>query len=494
MEEKRAIMNKQATEQISRLGSPSRLFVILMLAIFGIELFVMYILPMLPISGRMVENLADSSLLTLLSSPIVWMLIVRPLRNAAMQEIACTNAVLENVVDAVVILSEEGIVESFNVSAERIFGYACSEVTGVEMKSLLPEINIGSDKGGDASSELMGRRKDGRLCPMELSVSKVRVNGHWKQICIMRDITLRKQAEAEIRKLNEELELKVEERTRQLLEAQEELMRKEKLAVLGRLSGSVGHELRNPLGVISNAVYFLKIILSEANEETKEYLDIINQETDNSLRIITDLLDFARTRPPQQQSVAPCEFVRQHLARAVLPENTTISVDIPEALPKITIDPQQMGQVMMNLITNAVQAMPNGGALRIAARRVLSSEFGVLSPNLKAETLGTKSEKDVALTSEYKFLGSNLELKTQNSELDGDFVEISVTDTGDGITQENMGKLFQPLFTTKTRGIGLGLVVCKNLVEANDGMIEVESTPGKGTTFTMLLPIKEERK
>ncbi|MDD2301761.1 MAG: ATP-binding protein [Eubacteriales bacterium] len=124
-----------------------------------------------------------------------------------------------------------------------------------------------------------------------------------------------------------------------------------------------------------------------------------------------------------------------------------------------------MGQVLRNLVTNAVQAMPGGGTLRINAQRVSSSKFKVESSNRKLET-------------------SNLQLET-------DFVEISIKDTGEGISPENMGKLFQPLFTTKSRGIGLGLVVCKNLTEANGGRIEVESKACEGTTFAVVLPVEE---
>ncbi|MFZ2950813.1 MAG: ATP-binding protein, partial [Desulfuromonadaceae bacterium] len=216
------------------------------------------------------------------------------------------------------------------------------------------------------------------------------------------------------------------------------------------LSGSVGHELRNPLGVMSNAVYFLKMVLPNADEITKEYLGIIKKEIDNSLRIITDLLDFARTRTPQKKAVAARELTDESLGRCAIPENIDLQTEIPDNLPLLRVDPLQMGLVLTNFITNAGQAMPDGGALRIAARRVLSPD----------------------------------------SKFDGDFVEISVADTGEGITPENMKKIFQPLFTTKAKGIGLGLVVCKNLVDANGGRIEVESEPGKGTTFMVLLPIE----
>lgn len=234
----------------------------------------------------------------------------------------------------------------------------------------------------------------------------------------------------------------LEKRTRELFDAQEELVRKEKLSILGQLSGSVGHELRNPLGVMSNAIYFLKMVLADAGDTVGEYLDIIKHEINNSLRIITDLLDFARTKTPQRKLVTPGDMVRQGLERCSVPDNITITVDIPEVLPSLNVDPLQIGQVLQNLITNGIQAMPTGGILTIRGR--------------------------------------------QESE---EVVRLAITDSGAGISPENMRKLFQPLFTTKAKGIGLGLVVCRNLTEANGGRIEVESEWGKGTTFSAILPV-----
>jgi signal transduction histidine kinase len=259
------------------------------------------------------------------------------------------------------------------------------------------------------------------------------------------------ESDDEVRRLNAGLEKMVESKTHQLLAAQEELVRKEKLAILGQLSGSVGHELRNPLGVISNAVYFLKMVHTNSDEKTKEYLDIIKQEIDNSQRIITDLLDFARTRTPLTRAISVWGLLDNSFGKCVIPDSIDLQIGIPDTLPLLKVDPLQMEQVFQNLITNAVQAMHNCGALRISGEHRF--EEGLES---------------------------------------GDFVSISIDDTGEGILPENMNKLFQPLFTTKAKGIGLGLVVCRNLVEANGGRIEVKSLPGEGTTFTVMLPVKEE--
>ena len=138
-----------------------------------------------------------------------------------------------------------------------------------------------------------------RTCELETANEQLR-----------QEINERKRAEAEVRRMNEELEQKVAERTSQLLDVKEELLRKEKLAMLGRLLGSVGHELRNPLGVMNNAVYFLKSIITDADASVMEYLDIIKQEIDNSQRIISDLNDLFRIKPPHSILISLVELVR----------------------------------------------------------------------------------------------------------------------------------------------------------------------------------------
>jgi len=297
---------------------------------------------------------------------------------------------------------------------------------------------------------------------------------------VSRDITERKKAREELQKLNDELERKVEQRTNQLIEAREELVRKEKLAILGQLAGIVGHEIRNPLAVINNAAYFLKTVLENADETVKEYLDMIKDEIANSQRIITDLLDFARTKSPQPQSFEVEALFKQSLAKLSVPQNIALHMNISDGLKPLWVDPNQMEQVLRNLIINAIDAMRDGGALHISAweaeGRDQKSEAGDQGPEIRGQRSDGREQRSD---------------KTGPRPLVPDlgFVKISISDTGTGISPENMKKLFQPLFTTKTKGIGLGLVVCKNLVEANGGSIEVESVLGSGTTFKIKLPI-----
>jgi signal transduction histidine kinase len=184
------------------------------------------------------------------------------------------------------------------------------------------------------------------------------------------------------------------------------------------------------------------MVLPGADTKVKEYLDVIKSEVDASGRIISDLLDFSRSKTPHTTLLEPKQLIQESLGKCMVPENITVRTELAGTLPHVTVDQLQMVQVFENLITNAVQAMPEGG------------------------TLSIKAEED--------------------GEARG--VKITVSDTGTGISPENLQKLFQPLFTTKARGVGLGLTVSKRNTEANRGTLAVETEEGRGTVFTVLLP------
>ena len=251
------------------------------------------------------------------------------------------------------------------------------------------------------------------------------------------DITDRIRAETQLRGYSQNLEKRVEDRTREFQGAQEKLLRQERLATMGQLAGSVGHELRNPLNVISSSIYLLKKTLTQIDERSQDYLDIIDQETKKSAKIIKDLLDFGRRSSANRAKVNVSSIITQSLIRNTIPENIQVSFPGISGTIVIEADPQQIGQVLDNLVTNACQAMPEGGKLSIKA------------------------------------------VKEKGQ------VKISVADTGTGISPENLNRLFEPLFTTKARGIGLGLALSKNYVEANGGVISVKSELNKGSAFTL---------
>jgi signal transduction histidine kinase/DNA-binding LacI/PurR family transcriptional regulator len=251
----------------------------------------------------------------------------------------------------------------------------------------------------------------------------------------------RRWATEALRNYSEKLEDMVEERTKALQAAHERLIRQERLAVLGQLAGGVGHELRNPLGVISNAIYFLQMVLPDADETVKEYLDIIAGRVAEAEKMVSDLLNLSRIKPAAKERITISALVAKTLQRHPPPEQVAVATDLASDLPAVFVDAQQIGQVLTNLVTNAYQAIPNSGRVTISAQ--------------------AEQER----------------------------VRLSVADTGVGMSPETMEKIFEPLYTTKAKGIGLGLAVSKNLVELNGGSIEVESGEGQGSIFTIVLPI-----
>ena len=347
-------------------------------------------------------------------------------------------------------LMRDGTIQRVNLAGERLFGMQRSKLLKrrfgnfVSPKSLAAfndfcdQVFLSDNEKEACEVELLNGEKKSIWVYLEAIFNK----GDGTCLASLSDITERRQAEDEIRQLNASLEKRVEERTRELRDAQEQIVRKEKLSVMGELAGSVGHELRNPLSVINSAAYYLKMIQPAASEETKYNLDIIEQEVLIAEKVINNLLDFGRTIVADSEVVSVSKLISQTLNRVTVPASIKVILDVPDNLAKVSVDPLQATQIFGNLILNACQAMnAPGGKLTISAA------------------------------------------------LQGDMIEVRINDNGIGISQENMQKIFDPLFTTKVRGVGLGLPLSKKLIEANGGCIKVLSEEGKGTTFTVCLPL-----
>jgi signal transduction histidine kinase len=244
---------------------------------------------------------------------------------------------------------------------------------------------------------------------------------------------------------NVALEKRVEERTKELKNAEEKLVRAEKLAVIGKLAGSIAHELRTPLGVLKNTVYYLNLKLrGKIGEKIDKHLGIMEDEIHVSNRIISDVLTYGRVKEPEKSETDLNHLMYKALSKIDIPENIRVATDLQGDLEKIDLDEFQVEQVFSNLITNAVQSMEEGGDL----------------------VLGTSRE-------------------------DGCYAA-RITDSGEGIPRENIPRIFEPLFSTKITGTGLGLPICKNIVEMHKGSIDIESREGRGTTVTVRFPILED--
>ena len=243
-----------------------------------------------------------------------------------------------------------------------------------------------------------------------------------------------------------DLQLRVERRTAELKSAQDELVRKERLSALGQLTATMAHELRNPLRAIRNTLYAVKETAASSGLNFERPLSRIERSVTRCDRIINDLLDYTRIKELQRTTLSPDPWIEEVLSEQRVPADISLEHRL-DADCLIAIDPERMRRVLINLIDNAAQAMPeNGGERRIAV----------------------------------------------NSALIGKLFELTVRDTGGGIPADVLPKVFEPLFSTKSFGTGLGLPMVKQIIEQHGGTITITSEAGKGTCVTVRLAISEQ--
>lgn len=238
------------------------------------------------------------------------------------------------------------------------------------------------------------------------------------------------------------LEERVKERTEDLRKSEEKLFKSERLAAIGELAGMVGHDLRNPLTGIAGATYYLKTRSGpNMDKKSREMLEVIEKDVEYSNKIISDLLEYSREIRLEPKEKSSKLIIKEVLSSLKIPSNIQIRDKTSRNL-KIKADMERMRRVFTNIVKNAFDAMPKGGTLTI------------------------KSEKT------------------------NDDVTFSFHDTGVGMSKTTKEKIWTPLFTTKAKGMGFGLPICKRIVEAHGGKISVESTLGKGTTFNVTIPLE----
>ncbi|HVE85918.1 MAG TPA: ATP-binding protein, partial [Myxococcales bacterium] len=235
-----------------------------------------------------------------------------------------------------------------------------------------------------------------------------------------------------------------------LQETRAAMVKRERLAALGELSSVVAHEVRNPLGVIFNAVSSLRRLVPKGDPEV--LLDILAEESDRLNRLVDELLDFARPRALSRQAEDVGRVIQDALEAAASDPATAnaqvrLSAEVEPGLPPVPMDRRQIRQALVNVAVNALQSMPKGGSLKVTARR---EGEGAAGPPL---------------------------------------LRIDLSDDGPGISPEVLLRIFEPFFTTKAKGTGLGLAVVKRIIEDHEGTLEVGSKVGSGTTFTFRLPM-----
>jgi PAS domain S-box-containing protein len=290
------------------------------------------------------------------------------------------------------------------------------------------------------------RLADGTLRTVEVHVSHIILQDQEVGFSIVHDITERKKAEAQLKTMNEELEQRVEQRTRELQETQSQYLHAEKLSAIGKLSASIAHEFNNPLqGVIT----ILKGLKRRAilEEEDKELLDLAIEENERMKNLIRSLQDFSQPSAGKRVVMdvhASIDSLLLLYRSDFRRKGISTIRSYCEKLPQIQAIPDQIKQVFLNLLNNAADAcLPGGGTITVMTRQ------------------------------------------------EGPDIAVAIKDTGTGIAPEKLDLIFQPFYTTKSevKGMGLGLSVCHGIIQNHHGKILVESMQGQGSTFTVLLPV-----
>jgi two-component system sensor kinase FixL len=366
----------------------------------------------------------------------------------AEQDLAAREAhltsILETVPDAMIVINERGIVQSFSVAAERLFGYGPNEVIGKNIKMLMPSpyreshdgyleryLRTGERRIIGIGRVVVGERKDGSTFPMELAVGEMRSADQRFFTGFIRDLTERQKTEARLQEL------------------QTELVHISRLTAMGEMASALAHELNQPLSAIANYLKGAKRLLEDRSDDDSELVrGAMDKAAEQSLRagqIIRRLRDFVARGESERRVESINKLIEEASALALVgakEHGVRVRLQIDSAHDLILADKVQIQQVLLNLLRNAIEAVAQG------ARREL-----LIASRPSANGM----------------------------------VEVSVADTGTGISPDIAEQLFQPFITTKPQGMGVGLSISRTIIEAHGGQIWTEPNPGGGTIFKFTL-------
>jgi PAS domain S-box-containing protein len=375
-------------------------------------------------------------------------------RRHAEKAKATLAAIIESSDDAIVSKDLNGRIVTWNAGAERLFGYSEQEVIGQPITLIIPHSHLNEEtmilqriRNGERIDhyETVRQAKNGSLLDISLTVSPIRdglgnIVGASK---IARDITRRKLIEAALSQSQERLR-------QQAQELEQQLIMSGRLVSLGEVTASMAHEFNNPLGIIMG---FVEDMLSSTDPADPNYraLQIIDEEAKRCRQIVRDLMEYARPRSTEFRSTSIADVIEKTLQlvqNRLYKQKIAVEKAIEPELPCIQADSPQLEQVLVNLYLNAIDAMPEGGKLSVGARMVQTDGMAQM-------------------------------------------VVVTVADTGFGIAETDLAKIFQPFFTAKKRrGMGLGLPICQRIVKNHGGRIEVKSQQEVGSTFIIYLPLE----
>ena len=359
------------------------------------------------------------------------------------------RTLMEAAPDTILLVNEQGYIEMTNVLVETMFGYKQEELLGKEIEVLVPDEHVKGHyqqrdsflkspviRNSVTLGRLSGRRKNGEVFPVDVSLSPISTENGNMIIADIRDMTEERNMEAQLRQA-------------------------QKMEAVGQLTGGIAHDFNN---ILNSILGFSEIALGDEsiqdNESLKKYLDIISKSGMRARDLVKQMLAYSRgnfSGDFQVIDIAPVMEEVMRMLRPVMPSSIDIEVNIDNDVPCTLADSLQINQIIMNMCINARDALHEKGNIYLS---------------LKKENV--RNEKCAAC---------------QNI-LNGDFINIVIRDNGEGISEDNLRKIFDPFFTTKEvgKGTGMGLAVVHGIVHNHGGHIVVDSKPGKGTTFNLLLP------
>jgi two-component system sensor kinase FixL len=355
------------------------------------------------------------------------------------------KSILDTVPDAMIVIDPQGIVQSFSSTAERMFGYRPEEIVGKNVKILMPQpyrdahdgylkryAETGERRIIGIGRVVVGQRKNGATFPMELAVGEMHSLDRVFFTGFIRDLTERQDAEARLQEL------------------QSELVHISRLTAMGEMASAIAHELNQPLAAISNYLRgSSRLLQNRSDDDSKAISDALEKANEQSLRagqIIRRLRDFVSRGESERRVESITKLIQEASALALVgikDHDVHVFHQLDSEVDRVIADKVQIQQVLVNLVRNAVEAMQE-------------------SPKRELTIASMADEDDMAL--------------------------VKVADTGSGIPAEAASQLFQPFFTTKPQGMGVGLSICRTIIESHGGRISVEPNEGGGTVFSFTLP------
>ncbi|MEZ6044139.1 MAG: ATP-binding protein [Planctomycetaceae bacterium] len=409
------------------LHTPSRLIVLVLMVVFSIEACIMLALPILLPENLSSETyaLVDAIALTVVSAPVLWLIIIGPLRQIAIDEHVRTETVVKFAGDGIITLDPAGMILSMNRAASLLFQFQAQQLIGHSITEIIPDFILESTSANE-TRQMQGLRQDHSTFPVALSLAEIPPEHQPNYVAIIRDLT-----EAQ------RLEL---ERTNAARER--EAMRSQQLKTLAEIATGVAHEIRNPLTSIKMLIQADRQRLEKLGTPSED-LELVEHEIRRMERSVSSLLDYARPAEPVRKLVAIQQVLdrtKTLLEGRARSSRIKLNVVEEENPLEVVADPEQLQQLFLNLILNAFDVMPDGGEIRIEVQQ----------------------EVDDAV--------------------------VRVTDQGTGIAPDILDRLFTPFVTNKKQGVGLGLGISRQIAEAHHGSLTGYNLE-RGACFELRIPL-----